>query len=528
MLGKKKKDKKSKEEQRAEEETSQRPVLVGAPEIQASELEYKAKIGEGAFAEVFSGKCRGLHVAIKKLKQQRLSEEATETFKKEVELMCGIRHPNVIRFLGACTSEGEVACVIEYMANGCVEDLLKDKGQPLSTVRKLSLIRDIALGMNWLHRSIPPIIHRDLKPSNLLLDANERVIICDFGLSITSPFGVSIRDEKVIRGTPLYMPPEVMQGQDITTKSDVYSFGLVIWQIMTRKLPFKDLVQKGSFKIFSQAVIEGQRPSLKKFPEDCPPSLEALVQACWATDPHDRPSFDVILDALEEIIIEASISDVHGRAFWKEHFLGQEEVAWKTFSKAIRNTQIFGVEDSSSKSRELLCLMAVLAKDGTGPVTMKRFGDFCAWFGPLQSSKKNLPVSKKVSDLLQRAYFHGDMSSTEAETRLDGGEPGTFLIRFSSTERGGYTISHVTKENVLQHQRIYFQPEEGFQVRLRSKAEGGRMTVYASKRTHLPDFVSKLKDHLFLMHPCGGSKYKSIFTMQTDVKGYDLDGGRKT
>ena len=173
--------------------------------------------------------CRGKEVAVKKLFKQDLDEKALIDFKKEVEIMAQLRHPNVLLFMGACTDPGNMAIVTELLNGGngeqvcCVLFLLvfsfltlfflqvlRDPSLELSVYKRVVMALDVAQGMSWLHASKPQIIHRDLKPSNLLVDENLHVKVCDFGLSAVKENETEkLQDTDSVPGTPLWMAPEV-------------------------------------------------------------------------------------------------------------------------------------------------------------------------------------------------------------------------------------------------------------------------------------------------------------------------------
>ena len=137
-------------------------------EIHFADLRFGAKIGEGSFGEVFRGSLWGQEVAIKKLRIQAVDGAAvSKEFKKEVKIMRTLRHPNIVEFLGVCMEPPNLCLVTEYLSNGSLEDVLTrvaaNNGKKFSLKRIISLAKDIARGLNWLHHK--GIIHRDLKVS---------------------------------------------------------------------------------------------------------------------------------------------------------------------------------------------------------------------------------------------------------------------------------------------------------------------------------------------------------------------------
>ena len=126
----------------------------------------ETQIGEGQFGQVWKGRLFGKEVAIKKLLIQKLDEVALQDFKKELNLMSHLRHPNLLMFMAACTQPGNMMIITQFMHRGSLEKILHSD-VPLSIRSRMKICKDIAMGMNWLHNQKPPIIHRDLKPANV-------------------------------------------------------------------------------------------------------------------------------------------------------------------------------------------------------------------------------------------------------------------------------------------------------------------------------------------------------------------------
>lgn len=432
------------------------PFPKGAAEIHPSELEYDPAdeatiIGKGMYGTVYEGRCRGLRVAIKVLNDQKMDAKSLRKFKDEVELMAGLNHTRVVLFLGACMLEnGKVACVTEYLPNGNLETVLESKDIHLTMLDKLKYARDIALGCNWLHHSNPLIIHRDLKPSNLLLDDNGRVKVCDFGLSLAQPeHSKGFRSSRIV-GTPLYTSPETIKGKTITTKADVYSYGVVLWQILTRLEPFLEC--EDSDEVY-EVVKKGQRPPLTMppLPAETTPALRQLVADCWQNSPRKRPSFDEILTRLEVMLIEYAIPDPHGAELWKSRFLGKDEVSWPKFVSTFAEDDRFGAATISPHSPPVRCLKNLLATEAspTAVVTLKSFGDFCSWFGPLVPGvhDEQINITKKIVAILRCPWFHASVTNKQARSMLVQQPIGTFLVRYNESVRGGWIISYVAESS---------------------------------------------------------------------------------
>eukprot|EP00002_Diphylleia_rotans_P031219 TRINITY_DN6477_c0_g1_i6.p1 TRINITY_DN6477_c0_g1~~TRINITY_DN6477_c0_g1_i6.p1 ORF type:complete len:1093 (+),score=163.52 TRINITY_DN6477_c0_g1_i6:121-3399(+) len=254
-------------------------------EILFEDLTLRTLIGSGSFGEVFRGDLRGVEVAIKKLTSAAIEKGSLVDFKQEISVMVGLRHPNILLYMGACFHPQMTCLVCEFMEKGSLYDVLMDEMRPLSYQTKVQYLLDIAKGMQYLHNSTPPIIHRDLKSLNILLDDRDRCKISDFGLSTLQ--NISTKSNHV--GSLLWLAPEALSGGDYTLESDVYSFGIIMSEVTERKEPFEG---RELASISYLVVYEKLRPSIS---EATPRELFELIAKCWDQEPSNRPTFTQIL-----------------------------------------------------------------------------------------------------------------------------------------------------------------------------------------------------------------------------------------
>jgi len=465
-------------------------------------------IGSGSFGKVYRGRCRSKAVAVKILHKQQFDPQTLAAFRKEVYLMSKIYHPNVCLFMGACTIPGKCMIVTELVSKGNFEAMLHDEKTNVPLWLRMRMARDAALGVNWLHESTPTFIHRDLKSSNLLVDENFRVKICDFGLSCVKQRHQMLKDQTSAKGTPLYMAPEVMMFREFNESSDVYSFGIVLWEILTRKEPFS---QFRALDAFREAVcIRHERPPL---PPDCLESLRKLIERCWDKDPSRRPNFRELIVMLDHVAIEAAISDKKGREFWKRFFLTDSVVNWETFIDAfcefLRVPNRTACDKGTLPHYNIKCMKAILAEappqEGTGQgrvVSMEKFGKILDYFGPLESPT----FLDVVRETLQQKWFHGDLETADAAAILNQQPPGSFLIRFSSTNAGCFTISQVSADATVRHQRVQHVVGKGFQF----------------QNIMFPTLQELVNSTMNPALACPNYKYLAIFFMNPAI-GYPMD-----
>jgi len=257
-------------------------------EVDYNELVLEKEIARGSFGVIYAGKFRGTEVAIKKLINQNLTDKQLKEFNAEIIIMKKLHHPNVLLLMGVVTVPPNL-CIIMELLEGSLWDLLhKSTNVRVDWKLALSMIIGTAKGMNYLHLSKPPILHRDLKTPNLLVDKHFQVKICDFGLSrLKAQFMTGNL------GTPQYMAPEVIKSETYTEKADVYSFAIVMWEITTRQIPFRNMKP---MQVAFAVTNNGMRPPV---PMTIPPLMQNLMVECWQQDPRLRPSFSDILRQLQ-------------------------------------------------------------------------------------------------------------------------------------------------------------------------------------------------------------------------------------
>jgi serine/threonine protein kinase len=207
-----------------------------------------------------------------------------EELRREADIAAMLQHPSVCELIGVA-ADAECFCLAyEFCEGGSLLALLSDNTR---YYEYLPIALDIANAMAYLHSR--DVIHRDLKPSNVLLTRDHRAKIADFGMSVANT-GQELTAET---GTYRYMAPEVIRHESYSSNADVYSFGIVLWQLITREVPFATMTPiQAAF-----AVAGGRRPEI---PPSTPGRLQEIITACWDQDSQKRPSFTYIAMALAD------------------------------------------------------------------------------------------------------------------------------------------------------------------------------------------------------------------------------------
>lgn len=262
-----------------------------------------AKIGEGAHGKVYEGRYGDRIVAIKVLNRGRDAEERVALegrFAREVNMMSRVKHDNLVKFIGAC-KDPLMVIVSELLPGMSLRKYLGSiRPNQLDLRLALNFALDIAKAMDCLHAN--GIIHRDLKPDNLLLTANQKSVkLADFGLAREETVTEMMTSET---GTYRWMAPELYstvtlrQGEKkhYNNKVDVYSFGIVLWELVTNRMPFEGM---SNLQAAYAAAFKQERPNLS---DEISPELAFIIQSCWVEDPNMRPSFDQIIRMLNTFL----------------------------------------------------------------------------------------------------------------------------------------------------------------------------------------------------------------------------------
>ena len=248
-------------------------------------------LGSGGFGTVFIGTriSTGELIAVKEVRSDKLSISTWASLYAEVANMANLHHRYVLELVGAHIKE-PYRIITRYCPGKSLFDRIHRSPQhPLSPAKLTSLAYQVACGMQFLHSN--GIVHRDLKTMNILLDESDAARIADFGLS------GNMRDNKDLYGTlgtPHYTAPEVLSRKRYGPKVDSYSYGIVLWEMETGLIPFRDKTHK---EIIEHVVQRGWRLPLSK---TVPEGLRRLITRCWSENPSERPEFEEIVNLFKK------------------------------------------------------------------------------------------------------------------------------------------------------------------------------------------------------------------------------------
>lgn len=242
-----------------------------------------APLGEGGMAAVYKAYQPAMerYVAVKVLPQHMASsEEFVLRFRREAKLLAQLQHPHILPVFDYGEADGYPYIVMPLVQGGTLTDLLKKRALSLGETRRLSL--QIGDALSYAHER--GMIHRDIKPSNILIDERGNCLLTDFGLARMVEGATHLTESGTIMGTPAYMSPEQGAGSPIDMRSDIYSLGIVLYEMVTGRVPY--VAETPVAVVFKH--IQDPLPSARKFNPSLPQEVELILLKALAKSPNDR------------------------------------------------------------------------------------------------------------------------------------------------------------------------------------------------------------------------------------------------
>ncbi|HOO67912.1 MAG TPA: Stk1 family PASTA domain-containing Ser/Thr kinase, partial [Bacilli bacterium] len=240
-------------------------------------------IGEGGMANVYLAQDTILNrkVAVKVLRGDLANDEKfVRRFQREALSASSLSHPNIVEIYDVGEDDGNFYIVMEYVDGKNLKQLIKKRGK-LSLPEVVDIMKQLTDGISHAHDLF--IIHRDIKPQNMLILDNGLVKITDFGIAIALN-STQLTQTNSVMGSVHYLPPEQAAGKGATVKSDVYSLGIMMYEMITGKLPFRG---ENAVEIALKQIKE-PIPSIRESDSSIPQSVENIVLKACAKNPKNR------------------------------------------------------------------------------------------------------------------------------------------------------------------------------------------------------------------------------------------------
>ncbi|GET91414.1 serine/threonine protein kinase, putative [Leishmania tarentolae] len=254
-------------------------------------------IGSGAFSFIYLGMSDdGVQVAIKRIPRLHRGIKEEEMV-SEVCTCAKLRHPNIVPYISCCVTQSYLAIIMEYMPGGSLHDIIDNFGKlPRTVVRRFML--DIVNGLAYLHESTT---HGDVKPHNILLGVDGVCKLSDFGsASDRLTEACCVNEDRLMRGTAVYISPEGARNFPLTSASDIYSLGISFLEMVLGRLPWKwadpertDALPLRHDHEFVQCLTA--KAIVVDIPDDLDNDMRELALASCAEDPEKRPTAQELL-----------------------------------------------------------------------------------------------------------------------------------------------------------------------------------------------------------------------------------------
>ncbi|WP_026906069.1 Stk1 family PASTA domain-containing Ser/Thr kinase [Paucisalibacillus globulus] len=280
----------------------------------------KEKIGGGGMADVYLAKDIILdrQVAIKVLRLEYANdEEFIARFDREAQSATSLSHPNVVTIYDVGEEEQILYMVMEYVDGMTLKEFIQRYG-PIDVPEAIEIMKQMTAAIAHAHEN--GIVHRDIKPQNILIDTYGHIKVTDFGIAVALS-ATSLTQTNSILGSVHYLSPEQARGGMATKKSDIYSLGIVLFEMLTGRLPF----QGQSPVSIALKHLQSDTPSVRRFSPDVPQSVENIVLKATAKDPFHR--FNTVYEMEESLEVALSPEKIDEPKYFPPTEVGEETKA---------------------------------------------------------------------------------------------------------------------------------------------------------------------------------------------------------
>lgn len=412
----------------------------------AGRYELIEKIGEGGMAVVYKGKDRLLnrYVAIKILRPEFLKDEKfIDNFRKESQAAAGLAHPNIVAVYDVGQELNVNYIVMELIEGKALSDIIKEKGK-LPYKEAINIARQVASALSLAHKN--QIVHRDVKPHNIMITSTGVAKLADFGIAKAVSASTVVGNENKVMGSVHYFSPEQARGTYVDERSDIYSLGVVLFEMLTGKVPF-DGDNPVSVALMH---INNNMPLLSEFVSGMPPQLEKIIAKATEKYQNNRyKNADEMIAALDDIEF---ITKVMGQNAFKGQNIEGTSVSYTEPSRDRVIEKIYVEKKRPSKKFKIekFNIFLISAIAAVSIAIIIGLGFMLGWFG-------NESKEVSVPSFIGKTYEQAEALAKDNGLVLERGED----VYSPDQEEG-----KITSQN----------PTEGAKV-----AEGKVITVAVSK-----------------------------------------------
>ncbi len=408
-------------------------------------------IGEGGMANVYLAHDVILDrdVAVKVLRGDLAGDDKfVRRFQREAISASSLSHPNIVEMYDVGEDDGTYFIVMEYVDGKTLKNLIKKRGA-LTLSEVVDIMLQLTSAIICAHDSY--IIHRDIKPQNVLILDNGTVKITDFGIAMALNSNELTQTNSVM-GSVHYLPPEQANGSGATIKSDIYSLGILMYELLTGKLPFKG---ENAVEIAIKQMKE-TIPSVCRMNTEIPQSIENIILKSCAKNPKNR--YDSVNEMRDDLIV--ALKDDHSHDARVVYEYPEQDLEETRVMKSMKANKI-KEKNEDKKTNKAIKIAAIVAFALIGLLS------FIFFILPAITDKKTV----KVPDVK-------DMSITQATTYLE--EKG---LKVATKQKKEFD------EKVAKNKVIKTDPAKNAKVK-----KGSKITLIVSKgsdKIELENYIGK-------------------------------------
>jgi serine/threonine protein kinase len=348
------------------------------------QFEVQELLGEGGIGQVYAARDTVLDrmVAIKSLRAELLSDKSfVARFRGEAKNLALLSHPNITTLYTLLEEGGSLYMIMEMVRGQTLEAILEQRGAPFTTQEALAIVAQAADGLSYAHEM--GIVHRDIKPANLILTNSGLLKIMDFGIARAQGTQRMTRDGSIV-GTLAYMSPEQCRGQDVDGRTDQYSLGIVLYEMLTGKVPFEATTD---YELMQAHINSPPEWPSRRVPGIAPHAEKALMKAL-SKKASDR--FPTLIAFKEALGAPASRTEALSIVHKVTRLAGSAGTSFPAITSAMSN-----VTESVKKSSVPFAVKGIVAGGGLALVLA---AGLLYLLSPHSTAQSGLPVTKVSND----------------------------------------------------------------------------------------------------------------------------------
>ncbi len=422
------------------------------------------KIGDGGMAVVYKGKDRLLNrfIAIKILRPE-FTKDATfvENFKRESQAAAGLTHPNIVGVYDV-GREGNINYIVMELIEGrTLNDIIEDEA-PMDYKKVIDISKQVASALKVAHKN--KIIHRDVKPHNIMITNDGIVKLADFGIARAVNDATLSTGSKIV-GSVHYFSPEQARGNYVDERSDIYSLGIVMYEMLTGRVPFDG---ENPVTVALKHINEEITPPSDELVAGIPPALERCVMK--ATSKYQTNRYSSAEELIEELDNISFVTDVAGTSVFASSDVIEKNRKRMAAEAAEEEAAEVKRKKKKKKGKRNAIIAAVII------LLLAAGGWFAAWKMGVFSSTKPAPELrglsfdeakakaeeegfsiKKGKDIYSNDYPEGKVCTQDPEPGQEAPKEGTITVHISKGSKEGVVpnVVGMKQEDVEEYLKEY-------------------------------------------------------------------------